>query len=155
MTKLFVGTNTGGTDYTYSATETERYYYDALGQLTQVNYNDRNRKVFYTYDNAGNILSEKTYDISGSSPTLLTTNTYTYGDSSWGDLLTGYNNDIFTYDAIGNPLNYRDGITFTWSNGRQLQSYSKDMNALHKTLNIASHASAVIMLKNKIRGYTK
>jgi YD repeat-containing protein len=45
MTKLFVGTNTGGTDYTYSATETERYYYDALGQLTQVNYNDRNRKV--------------------------------------------------------------------------------------------------------------
>jgi RHS repeat-associated protein len=126
MTKLFVGTNTGGTDYTYSATETERYYYDALGQLTQVNYNDRNRKVVYTYDNAGNILSEKTYDISGSSPTLLTTNTYTYGDSSWGDLLTGYNNDTFTYDAIGNPLTYRDGISFTWSNGRQLQSYSKD-----------------------------
>jgi RHS repeat-associated protein len=133
MTKLFVGTNTGGTDYTYSATETERYYYDALGQLTQVNYNDRNRRVVYTYDNAGNILSEKTYDISGSTPTLLTTNTYTYGDSSWGDLLTGYNNNTFTYDTIGNPLNYRDGITFTWSNGRQLQSYSKGSTSVTYT----------------------
>ncbi len=50
---------------------------------------------------------------------------YTYDDSSWGDLLTSYNGDTITYDAIGNPLQYRNGISFTWVNGRQLQSYAK------------------------------
>lgn len=38
------------------------------------------------------------------------TYTYTYGDSSWGDLLTAYNGISITYDEIGNPLN--DG---TWT----------------------------------------
>ena len=77
------------------------------------------------YDNGGNITEEKVYDTSGSTPVLSATNTYTYGDNSWGDLLTGYNGDTITYDEIGNPLNYRDGISFTWGNGRQLQSYTK------------------------------
>ena len=50
---------------------------------------------------------------------------YTYDDSSWGDLLTSYNGDTITYDAIGNPLQYRNGISFIWENGRQLQSYTQ------------------------------
>ena len=36
----------------------------------------------------------------------------------WKDLLTSYNGQDITYDEIGNPLNYRDGIKFTWTNGR-------------------------------------
>lgn len=103
----------------------EDYSYDVLNQLENVNYYDRHERHEYTYDNGGNITEEKVYDTSGSTPVLSVTNTYTYGDNSWGDLLTGYNGDTITYDEIGNPLNYRDGITFTWSNGRQLQSYTK------------------------------
>jgi hypothetical protein len=37
---------------------------------------------------------------------------YTYGDSSWGDLLAAYDGKAITYDGIGNPLTY-DGWTFT------------------------------------------
>ena len=46
---------------------------------------------------------------------------YTYGDDSWGDLLTAYNGAARTYDQIGNLLT--DGTwTYTWSNGRELAS---------------------------------
>ena len=52
--------------------------------------------------------------------------TYGYTDSTWGDLLTSFNGQTITYDEIGNPLQYRDGMSFTWSKGRQLQSITKD-----------------------------
>jgi len=53
------------------------------------------------------------------------TSTYTYGNPLWKDQLTAYNGQTITYDKIGNPLTYRDGITFTWRNGRQLASHTK------------------------------
>ena len=91
------------------------YTYDALGQLTGFtnSYQYGYSSGSFTYDDNGNIL-QKTLDG--------TTDTYTYGDSSWGDLLTAYNGNAITYDAIGNPLTYYDGSTFTWQNGRQLDS---------------------------------
>ena len=47
--------------------------------------------------------------------------TYTYADTlGWGDLLTQYNGQTITYDEIGNPLTYRDGMTMEWQNGREL-----------------------------------
>jgi hypothetical protein len=36
--------------------------------------------------------------------------------------LTAYNGQVIAYDAIGNPLNYRDGMVFAWQNGRELAS---------------------------------
>ena len=33
--------------------------------------------------------------------------------------MTSYNGQTITYDAIGNPLTYRDGMQMTWE-GRQL-----------------------------------
>lgn len=39
--------------------------------------------------------------------------------------LTIHNGQTITYDDIGNPTDYRDGMTFEWSNGRQLDSYTK------------------------------
>jgi len=103
----------------------ENYTYDALDQLTQAVDYKHNKKYVYTY-NGGNITEEKIYDISGSSEVLSKTNTYSYDDASWGDLLTAYNGQAITYDEIGNPLTYRDGITFSWSNGRRLDSYTKN-----------------------------
>ncbi len=94
----------------------ESYEYDALNQLTKVT---RGSEVYtYAYDNAGNILSVK------KNGTAI--KTYGYSDPEWKDLLTSFNGQTITYDAIGNPLTYRDGMTMTWQSGRQLASINKD-----------------------------
>ena len=56
----------------------------------------------------------------------------------WGDLLTGYNNLVYTYDEIGNPTG--DTLrSYTWEHGRQLETltlmgntwdYTYDANGL-------------------------
>ena len=86
-----------------------------MNQLVSVN--DRlNGKVYnYTYDAGGNLISETVTDSNGT-----TSNAYEYNNSNWGDVLTSYNGQNITYDEIGNPLTYRDGMSMTWKNGRQL-----------------------------------
>ncbi len=41
-----------------------------------------------------------------------------------GDQLTLYDGTAINYDAQGNPLNWRDGMSFSWT-GRQLDSITK------------------------------
>ena len=105
-----------------------RYYYDRLGQLIREDNEERNATYLYKYDNAGNITAIKMCNLTSSdyTPTPISTETYTYSSSSWGDLLTGYNGATITYDNIGNPLSYYNGAnyTFTWS-GRQLETATK------------------------------
>ena len=48
-------------------------------------------------------------------------NTYEYTDTSWKDKLTKVNGSNISYDANGNPLSYRDGMSFEWENGRILK----------------------------------
>ena len=57
----------------------------------------------------------------GTLGTPLSTKSYTYGDSGWGDLLTGFNGNAITYDDIGNMRTY-GSRTFTWEHGRQLSA---------------------------------
>ena len=83
----------------------------------------------YEYDDAGNLLAEKIYEITaaGATPSILyVTNSYGYSTGTWGDLLTSYKGTAITYDAIGNPLSYYNGAsyTFTWK-GRQLATATK------------------------------
>lgn len=40
-----------------------------------------------------------------------------YAQTGWKDLMTSYNGQSITYDEIGNPLTYRDGMTMTWMGG--------------------------------------
>ena len=65
---------------------------------------------------------------------------------NWGDKLTRYNGETITYDEIGNPLSYRDGMEMSWLNGRKLTtlqsgndsiSYKYDSNGVRtsKTVN--------------------
>ena len=101
-----------------------RYVYDDIGQLLREDNGVANKTYVYTYDNAGNIISKKTYSLTaaGVTPTSLTrTDSYTYGNTSWGDLLTAYQGHTITYDSIGNPLSYYNGTsyTLTWE-GRRL-----------------------------------
>ena len=92
----------------------ESYTYDALNQLKTVTRGGVT--TTYTYDAGENILSKTTGG---------TTIFYGYTDENWKDKLTSYNGDTITYDAIGNPLSYRDGMTFSWKYGRQLAAFIK------------------------------
>ena len=110
------------------------YRYDRFNQLIQ---EERDGKTwFYQYDTVGNLLWVKTFDksyddyeeaasaVSYKPELLLGTDTYTYGDSEWQDLLTAFNGRSITYDAIGNPLTYYNGTdyTMTWEQGRRLSA---------------------------------
>ena len=98
----------------------------------------------YAYDDAGNITEKKEYSYTTGSlanKTPLDIVSYTYGDSTWGDLLTSYDGQTITYDNIGNPLSYR-GKTLTW-NGRQLKSvgntvYTYDVNGLRTSKTVGN-----------------
>ena len=113
-----------------------RYGTDKLNNVTSYTYDDQNQLLTesgtvtsfngppvsynntYTYDTTGNILTSSDGE---------TTHTYTYGDAEWKDLLTAYDGESITYDAIGNPTSYYNGNRWTlgWENGRQLTSLSK------------------------------
>lgn len=88
-------------------------------------------KYEYTYDDRGNILTEKEYSISLDENnekvyTLIEANTDTYVyDETWKDKLISYNGQSITYDAVGNPTNYM-GNTLTWTMGRQLASFGSN-----------------------------
>ena len=105
-------------------TNTTSYVYDTANQLIRENNQGAGRTWTWVYDNAGNITSRKEYAYTtGDLGTPIDTVSYTYGDDSWGDLLTAYDGTTITYDAIGNPLN--DGTwTYIWQNGRELASMS-------------------------------
>lgn len=110
-----------------------KYIYDEQNQLVvDVDYSAGCTRV-YVYDTYDNIRSKAELDGTGytsylSAYTAMTpanTDTYTYGDSTWLDLLTAYNGNSITYDASGTPLTYYNGMTFTWGNVRQLFSLVK------------------------------
>ncbi len=99
------------------------YSYDEAGQLTRVN-DPQYGTTVYVYDVGGNIKYVKSYDYTvGELGTCLNTVTYGY-NNAWKDLLTNYNGQAITYDGAGNPLNYRDGMVFSWELGRQLKTLS-------------------------------
>ena len=92
----------------------------------------------YAYDNAGNITSKREYAYTtGTLGSVLSTITYTYGDSAWGDLLTAYNGTAISYDTIGNPLS--DGTwTYTWEHGRELASmYAEDTDGTDNEITVS------------------
>ena len=102
-------------------THTTTYTYDKANQLTRENNQAAGKTWVWTYDDAGNLTSRKeyAYTIATSPGTATSTFNYTYGDSTWGDLLTKYGNNTVTSDAIGNTLS--DGTrTYTWKHGRTL-----------------------------------
>ena len=110
------------------------YVYDSLNQLTRANDAVANKTYVYTYDNGGNILSKKEYAYTtGALGAVLSTVPYTYSNANWKDQLTAWNGQSFTYDAIGNPLTYRDGMSFTWQNGRQLATANVNSVAMSFT----------------------
>ena len=124
------------------------YVYDSLNQLEKESNFESGEIYRYYYDNGGNITSVKTYNGS----LLLNTDTYSYTDTNWKDKLTAYNGITITYDALGNPLSYYNGssYTFTWKDGRRLATlntgstsvsykYNSDGIRYEKTVNGVVH----------------
>ena len=73
-------------------------------------------------------MSSTEYDYSDSNLREIKDNkSYGYSSSGWKDLLETYDGQTITYDAIGNPLQYRNGIHLTWTNGRMLANYQSDI----------------------------
>ena len=129
------------TDVTKDGVLQYHYGYDMMNQLVSVS-DKLNGKVYnYTYDAGGNLISETVTDSNGT-----TSNAYEYNNSNWGDVLTSYNGQSITYDEIGNPLTYRDGMSMTWKNGRQLAtltngdtsiSYGYDSDSVRTTKTVS------------------
>ena len=104
------------------------YEYDSLGQLLRENNKELDTTLIYTYDLGGNITSTSRYAYTTSDITeaAVSVDSYVYGNESWKDLLTSFNGDTIQYDEIGNPIKYRDGLSFSWTDGRKLASYQSD-----------------------------
>lgn len=99
-----------------------QYTYDVLGQMLTETYGGKT--YTYDYDEAGNIRS-----VSDGT----TTHSYSYGDAQWKDLLTAYDGQSITYDAIGNPTSWYDGTAFTWELGRRLMSAVNSSTGLNNS----------------------
>ena len=124
----------GKLTYSGGYNKTLSYGYDAYGNISEIN------NIWYLYDEASQLTTEvdiKTgtgkdfvYDKGGNITEVRhftngeygETDTFTYGDSNWKDLLTAYNGNEITYDEIGNPLTYYNGTEFKWTMGRKLKS---------------------------------
>ena len=114
---------------TQNGAYTSFYHYDDLRRLVRED-NGYNQKTYtYEYDTSGNILNRKEYSYTEPTAqvgTPTSTDTYTYGDSTWKDLLTSYNGESMVYDALGNPTTYR-GNAMEWDNvTRKLISMQTD-----------------------------
>lgn len=90
-----------------------RYVYDGLNRLICENNSQFNQKIKYEYDHAGNIVCKS---VNGQKYK------YSYPISGWRDQLLSYNGEECEYDAIGNPIKYRNR-NLVWQ-GRRLKSIS-------------------------------
>ena len=84
-----------------------------------------NKTIVYTYDSGGNITKRTEYPYTtGTLETATKTINYVY-DGTWKDKLISYDGQSISYDKIGNPLTYRDNMSFTWQ-GRQMETADLD-----------------------------
>ena len=116
------------------------YHYDQFGQLVREDNAWMGKTYLYIYDAGGNITQCRealytTGDVltytGGGSTYSYATGTETDGSPVWKDLLTSYNGNTITYDAIGNPLNWGTDISdMHWNNGRRLTYLQKRTNMI-------------------------
>lgn len=104
------------------------YVYDDRSQLLcDFNY-EKNIKYVYKYDNEGNILVKQMYNLKTN--VLINQDALEYGNTYWEDQLTKFNNEIITYDDIGNPLTIGNK-SLKWINGRTLDSIVEGNNNIN------------------------
>jgi RHS repeat-associated protein len=111
------------------------YTYDKMNQLIREDNVYSSKSIDYVYDVGGNIVSRTEYNYTGGVRGSLI-KAFNYGYStSWKDQMTSYDGQSITYDAIGNPTAYLNGVTLAWQNGRELASYTKNSVTTNYTYN--------------------
>ena len=144
------------------------YTYDELGRLTsEINIPTGSQsskavvgeKIEYLYSKDGNIYQRNFYKVQAlqgkayADAKANRSDSFGYSNTEWSDQLSsarinskGFN---FTYDKIGNPLSYRDGMVMTWQNGRQLRSIKiDDATTLEFTYDINGQRQSKVEKKN-------
>ena len=144
------------------------YTYDELGRLTsEINIPNGSQsskavvgeKIEYLYSKDGNIYQRNFYKVQALQGKAYVdakanrSDSFGYSNTEWSDQLSsaringkGFN---FTYDKIGNPLSYRDGMVMTWQNGRQLKSIKvDDTTTLEFTYDINGQRQSKVEKKN-------
>jgi len=123
------------------------YTYDEISQLVREDNAWENKTIVYVYDAGSNITGRQEYPYTtGGLGSMVNEVVYQYNDAQWKDKLTSFNGEEITYDAIGNPLTYRDQMQMTWGKGRQLATlksgslnmefaYDTGGNRIKKTVN--------------------
>ena len=161
----------------YNSEKSIDYVYDNAGNITRIiigenvayeyTYDPHDRLVTekdyvdckfyrYNYGDSANVHSKNIWDLDTNGNKINSTKqtiylTYDDGDNAqWQDQLKSYNGQSITYDGMGNPLSYINGMSFAWSRGRQLDkvtfsnnttaSYTYNENGLrtHKETNTES-----------------
>ncbi len=115
-----------------------RYVYDGLNRLICENNSQFNQKIKYEYDHAGNIVCKS---VNGQKYK------YSYPISGWRDQLLSYNGEECEYDAIGNPIKYRNR-NLVWqgrrlksiSSGTSLATYTYDANNVRTSKTVTDEA---------------
>ncbi len=131
----------GDTEYTYCYDENgnlttikengvlrKEYQYDILRRLTEEKDYEQGLCRIYSYNLSGNLLKKVTCTLEG---TVLDESSYSYSEV-FQDRLLSYNGRSFSYDAVGNPLIYKEDYRFGWTgdklteasyNGKQMEFF--------------------------------
>ncbi|MCI8510144.1 MAG: hypothetical protein HFJ06_16550, partial [Lachnospiraceae bacterium] len=119
----------------------KEYEYDGMGRLYEERDPTNGTLTYYEYNDQGNLYLTATHEYyrlpngewtMGSS---IDSQEFNYDDTGWKDKLTRYYSQAdgktytLTYDAIGNPLQYRSGMAMTWQNGRELATLTRTNSA--------------------------
>ena len=113
------------------------YSYDPHGRLTKEKDYADGKLYEYDYNETGNVQGKSTYTLDEDGKKITSTKKTAqseYDNEQWSDQLTSYGGQKIIYDQSGNPLNYLDGMTFTWSRGRQLENitFEDDSRAVYR-----------------------
>lgn len=105
------------------------YTYDAHGRLTGQKDFSTNECHEYIYNTTGNIHADWKYPLDGNGNKISVQGSVKYSEYEnvqWPDQVTSYNGNSISYDGIGNPLEYWNGMVFEWTSGRQLEKIVLD-----------------------------
>ena len=104
----------------------QSFEYDGISRLIRENNKKLNKTTTFEYDAGGNIVRKIEYGYTTIATNNLSGGTvipYTYPTSGWKDQLLSYNFETIEYDALGNPITYRNN-DLSWSHGRQLDRFN-------------------------------
>ena len=134
------------------------YIYDTYSRLIRENNQPLGKTIVYDYNDDGNITSktEYAYTTSQTPSNPITTHSYAY-DSTYPNRLNSFDNQLISYDSIGNPLTYR-GKTLSWTRGTLLSQVvdgSTTINLSYDGFKQRISKSVVVSLNNQpISSYT-